>query len=112
MNASVLRTTKLRLKKQRVVPPSPGCIDPTGKPLLCLGAALVASHLQLKYGPKSAEYFARRIVQTSSSKAILEKAITSGFPASICQNAILKNDSYGNFNRKKGVLKYIDTILA
>ncbi|HUB66383.1 MAG TPA: hypothetical protein VL981_02725 [Candidatus Methylacidiphilales bacterium] len=89
------------------MPLSPGRLGEDGQPLLCFGAALVASHLELLQGGEAAKNFANFIVRQASSEAIVEKARTTGFPIASCQRAIAYNDSYFDADRKAAVLDHL-----
>ena len=107
MDKNVLKLTKSRLLSQKMVPASPGCIGEDGQPLLCLGAAFVAAHLELTEGAESADAFARAIVKQDSSAGIVKTARRSGFPEMVCRMAIAMNDNYANSKRREGVLSFL-----
>ena len=109
MKEKLINLSKERLESQTRIPLSPGCVE-EDEPLLCLGAALVASYIELVDCRDNANVFARQIVDRSSDD-IVRFASRVGFSTSLCQSAIVANDKLGDQERRLGTFTFLDQLM-
>jgi hypothetical protein len=87
------------LEAQPVVPLSPVSVGDQGM-LLCSAAALIAAGLEVLHSPAAREDFERTLVGADSKAALYRMVDALGWDRRLCANILLKNDRFGDDERK------------
>jgi hypothetical protein len=101
----LLRQTADAIAAQPVVPRSPGVVR-EGKPQLCTGAAIVYEAAKRVSPPRDLDRLAADMIAFGKDE-ILRRAGELNLDRCFVESAVLRNDSYGDRERRERMLEWL-----